>query len=93
MIWFSSSVEVTVATVSTIVYQYDNTAVTSYETTKANSTTTFPAGTFQNFAISGVLSALIGTNLGVYGTEWTDSYGVVYTSPTPVYDYGWIDYK
>ncbi|CZR61651.1 uncharacterized protein PAC_11548 [Phialocephala subalpina] len=103
VLWYTGSVEVTVATVSTIVYQYDNTAVTSYKTIKANSTQSLPTGLFNNFGtdtISGVPTDIIGSGLGGYeadttliaGTEFTDPYGVVYTSPTPVWVFGEITY-
>jgi hypothetical protein len=104
-IWYSTSLEITVATVSTIVYQYDNTAVTSYQTITPNSTATFPTGTFENsggyYAIPGIPTDIIKGNLGlypagsslVYGTELTDPYGVVYPSPTPIWDFHVIDDK
>lgn len=106
VLWYTGSVEVTVATVSTIVYQYDNTAVTSYRTIKANGTQSLPTGVFNNFGtdtISGIPTDIIGTGgigLGGYeadttlitGTEFTDPYGVVYTSPTPVWVFDEVTY-
>ncbi|KUJ19043.1 uncharacterized protein LY89DRAFT_716658 [Mollisia scopiformis] len=103
VLWWTSSVEVTVATISTIVYQYDNTAVTSYKTIKANNTQSLPTGVFNNFGtitISGVPTNIIGDDLAGYeadttlitGTEFTDPYGVVYTSPTPVWVFSEVTY-
>jgi hypothetical protein len=103
VLWWTSSIEVTVATVSTIVYQYDNTAVTSYKTIKANNTQSLPTGTFNNFGsitISGVPTDIVGNNLAGYeadttlitGTEFTDPYGTVYTSPTPVWVFRELTY-
>jgi hypothetical protein len=103
LIWYTGSVEVVVGTVSTIVYQYDNTAITSYKTIKANSTAAFPTSywdQFSDYTISGVPTDIIGTDRGpyparttvMYGTEWTDPYGVVYQSPTPVWDFGFVSY-
>lgn len=85
--------EVTVATVSTILYQYDNTAVTSYRTIQADITGSLPTGSFQESSISGVPTDLLPLTAGpyfglstlIFGTEITDPYGIVYTSPTPVW--------
>jgi hypothetical protein len=97
VLWYASSIEVTVATISTVVYQYNNTAITSYTTIAGNSTASLPTGTFQDFdtSINGVPRDIIGANRGpypaastlIYGTEFTDPYGVVYTSPTRVWMY------
>ncbi|KAG4436711.1 hypothetical protein IFR05_007825 [Cadophora sp. M221] len=103
ILWYSSSVKVTVATVSIIVYQYDNTAVTSYKTVKANSSQSLPTGVFrgdESTVTSGVPTSIIGHDVGgydrittlTYGTEYTDPYGVVYTSPTPVWEYSGVSY-
>ena len=92
--WFSSSVEVIVKTVSTIVYQYDNIAITSYSTILANNSQILPSTTFEaseNYTFRGVPTTLIDATNSypalttlVTGTEFTDPYGVVYMSPTPV---------
>lgn len=103
VLWYTGSVEVTVATVSTIVYQYNNTATTSYKTITANNTQSLPTTLFDNFGtftLSGVPTDIIGPDLGPYealttlitGTEFTDPYGVVYTSPTPVWVYEDVSY-
>lgn len=103
VLWWTSSVEITVATVSTIVYQYDNTAVTSFKTIKANSTQSLPTGVFNNFGsitINGVPTDIVGSQLAGYeadttlmtGTEFTDPYGTVYTSPTPVWVFSELTY-
>lgn len=97
-IWYTGSIEVTVATASTVIYKYNNTAITSRTTIKANSTTTFPPGINDGLRIPGIPTDLVGTSLGlypdgtsmVYGTELTDNYGVVYASPTPVWSYGGV---
>jgi hypothetical protein len=97
VLWYTSSIEVTVATISTVVYQYNNTAITSYTTITGNITVPLPTGTFQDFetSINGIPRDIIGANRGpfpaastlIYGTEFTDPYGVVYTSPTRVWMY------
>jgi len=97
VLWYASSIEVTVAAISTVVYQYNNTAITSYATIAGNSTASLPTGTFQDFdtSINGVPRDIIGANKGpypaastlIYGTEFTDPYGVVYTLPTRVWMY------
>lgn len=101
LLWYTSSVEVTVATVSTIVYQYNNTAITSYSTVFSNNS--FTTGMFDRgqTTISGVPTNIIGLGVGgyealttiVYGTVFTDPYGVKYTSPTPVWIYDDVTYR
>ena len=104
ILWWSSSVEVIVATVSTIVYQYANTAVTSYSSIYANNS--IPAGTFGGpgeygkVTVAGVAlpTDIIGFNAGaydrlttfIYGTEFTNPYGTIYTSPTAVWNYQFV---
>lgn len=95
--WYTSSIEVTVATISTVVYQYNNTVITSYTTISVYSTASLPTGTFQSLDafLNGVPKDIIGSNRGpypaastlIYGTEFTDPYGVVHTSPTRVWMY------
>lgn len=91
----------TVATVSTIVIQYDNTAVTSYKTISANYT--IPNGTvdvqpqYTQVPTDLIYGGGIG---GIYerqssfqwGTVFTDPYGVKYTSPTQVWYYDEVAY-
>ncbi|KAF8857297.1 hypothetical protein BDZ45DRAFT_803432 [Acephala macrosclerotiorum] len=75
VLWYTGSVEVTVATVSTIYAIAPNRAFNDFGSDK----------------ISGVPTNIIGSGLGGYeadttlitGTEFTDPYGVVHTSPTP----------
>lgn len=84
-----------------VIYQYDNTALTSYKTIRANSSQLLPTSTFGrgDFVFSGVPTDIIEdegaymqeTTL-IYGTEFTDPYGTVYTSPTPVWIYHDIHY-
>jgi hypothetical protein len=98
VLWYISSIEVTVATVSTIVYQYNNTAITKYQTVPANNS--LPTGYFGGVSISGVPTDLVQKTGGVAidyeneqlttlmdGTVFTDPYGVEYTSPTRVWAY------
>lgn len=97
LIWYSSSINVTVKTVSTTVYQYDNTAVTSLKTVLVNNT--LPTGLFQSPELLSnypeVPTSMIAGNGGGYpsqsilviDTAYTDPYGVVYQSPTPVWIY------
>jgi hypothetical protein len=103
VLWYTGSVEVTVATVSTIVYQYNNTAITSYSTKFVNNT--LPTGLLDRAnpsdLISGVPTTIIGGGLGGYqalttivtGTVFTDPYGVEYTSPTPAWVYTDVTYR
>jgi hypothetical protein len=84
--------------VSTIVYQYNNTAITKYQTVSANNS--LPTGYFEGVSISGVPTDLVDNAAGVAldyengqlttlidGTVFTDPYGVEYTSPTRVWAY------
>jgi hypothetical protein len=97
IIWWSSSIEITVATVSTVVYQYNNTAITSYTTNSVyNASNPLPT-TLDSINTYGVPTGLISnyddsywptTSLN-YATAFTDPYGVVYESPTPVIGYIW----
>ncbi|KAH7336110.1 hypothetical protein BKA65DRAFT_384129, partial [Rhexocercosporidium sp. MPI-PUGE-AT-0058] len=99
--WYSSSLEITVATISTIVYQYDNTAVTSYITIMADNSQSLPTGSFNFESVSGLPTTILDKYMDpylpfttlVYGTEYTDLYGVVYTSPTPVWSYSYKLYS
>jgi hypothetical protein len=96
--WYTGSIEVTVATVSTIVYQYDNTAITSYKTIMANNS--LPTTSFDrpDSSYLGLPTTIIANGVGgypaitslVYGTKLTDPYGVVYTSPTPYWDMEYV---
>ncbi|KAL2074841.1 hypothetical protein VTL71DRAFT_8620 [Oculimacula yallundae] len=97
--WYEGSVEVTVATISTIVYKYDNTAVTQYRTIVANSSQALPTGLFEGTEVSiiGVPTDYIDAagpyeaeSTIIYGTEFTDPYGIVYTSPTRVDYYPYV---
>jgi len=98
VLWYTSSIEVTVATVSTIVQQYNNTAMTKYQTVSVNNS--LPKGYFGGVSISGVPTDLVNKMGGVAidyengqlttlmdGTVFTDPYGVEYTSPTRVWAY------
>ena len=99
MIWWTGSVEVVVATLSTIIYQYSNTAVTSYRTIIVNATK-YPTENIDSTVISGIPTDLVGNNHGgypqltsfVYGTQYTDSYGAIYQSPTNVWNFGDVTY-
>ena len=97
LIWWSSSIEITVATVSTVVYQYNNTTITSYTTnsvyrasnplpTTLDTTNTYgvPIGLISNYDDS-----YWPTTSLIYDTAFTDPYGVVYASPTPVFMHLW----
>ncbi|KAF7944203.1 hypothetical protein EAE96_010605 [Botrytis aclada] len=93
VLWYSESINITVATVSTIVYKYDDTAITSIQTIPTNFTA--PSKPITRSSINGLPATIIGTDLGVYGAEttfihgtaFTDPYGTVYESPTPVWIY------
>lgn len=73
-------------------YRYDDIATTSYRTIYANNT--LPTTLFQanNYTLSGVPTTLVDSAQGQYaalttllqGNAFTDPYGVVYPSPTPV---------
>ncbi|KAM3081121.1 hypothetical protein ACMFMG_005077 [Clarireedia jacksonii] len=88
VLWYSDSVNITVTTVSTIVYKYDNTAITGHKTW-------VNTAALDQISIDGLPTTIIGTDLGVYEastilvheTAFTDPYGVVYQSPTPVWIY------
>jgi hypothetical protein len=88
VLWYSDSINITVTTVSTIVYKYDNTAITGHKTT-------VNTAALDQVSIDGLPTTIIGTDLGVYEastilvreTAFTDPYGVVYQSPTPVWIY------
>ncbi|KAF7880044.1 uncharacterized protein EAF02_007681 [Botrytis sinoallii] len=91
VLWYSESINITVATVSTIVYKYDDTAITSIQTIPTNFTA--PSKPITRSSINGLPTTIIGTDLGGYGAEttfihgtaFTDPYGTVYESPTPVW--------
>ncbi|KAF7888976.1 hypothetical protein EAF00_009276 [Botryotinia globosa] len=93
VLWHSESINITVATVSTIVYQYDDTAIMSIQTIPTNFTA--PSRPITRSSINGLPTTIIGTDLGVYGAEttfihgtaFTDPYGTVYESPTRVWVY------
>ncbi|TGO84104.1 hypothetical protein BPOR_0549g00060 [Botrytis porri] len=93
VLWYSKSINITVATVSTIIYKYEDTAITSIQTIPTNFTV--PSKPITRSSISGLPTTIIGTDLGVYGAEttfihgtaFTDPYGTVYESPTPVWIY------
>ncbi|CAD6445031.1 3d449f31-a0e1-495a-8fa3-3b93fd50db86 [Sclerotinia trifoliorum] len=93
VLWYSESINIIVATVSTVVYKYDNTAITETLTISTNSTV--PSRPITRSSINGLPTTIIGTGLGVYqaettfihGTAFTDPYGTVYESPTPVWIY------
>ncbi|KAF7865928.1 hypothetical protein EAF04_006092 [Stromatinia cepivora] len=93
VLWYSESINITVATISTVVYKYDNTAITRTLTISTNSTA--PSRPITRSSINGLPTTIIGTGLGVYqaettfihGTAFTDPYGTVYESPTPVWIY------
>lgn len=78
---------------STIVYQYNDTAITSYSTRFVNNT--LPTGDVHRGGgetLSGVPDNIIQFGIGGYdavtrvvtGTVFTDPYGAKFTSPTPV---------
>lgn len=93
VLWYSKSIDIIVATVSTVVYKYDNTAITETLTISTNSTA--PIRSITRSSINGLPTTIIGTGLGIYqaettfihGTAFTDPYGTVYESPTPVWVY------
>lgn len=81
----------TVATVSTIVYQYNDVATTKYKTVFANDS--LPSTKFGNWDItfSGIPTDIItggppyeALTTFVDGNAFTDPYGIVHLSPTPV---------
>ncbi|RDW56941.1 hypothetical protein BP5796_13008 [Coleophoma crateriformis] len=91
-VWYNSSVDVTVSTVITQIYQYNNTRVTSYTTVSADDT---PSATLFNGIDSNVTFSGVPTNIIVpedpygeqwtslvYGTAFTDPYGQIIPSPT-----------
>ncbi|ESZ97775.1 hypothetical protein SBOR_1857 [Sclerotinia borealis F-4128] len=98
VLWYSEIINITVATVSTIVYQYDNTVLTSIQTLSTSSTV--PSKPITRLSIYDLPTTIIGTDLGVYeaettfihGTAFTDPYETVYHSPTPVWIYTDIIY-
>ncbi|KAJ8068205.1 hypothetical protein OCU04_003774 [Sclerotinia nivalis] len=93
VLWYSESINIIVATVSTVVYKYDNTAITETLTISTNSTA--PSRPITRSSMNGLPTTIIGTGLGVYqaettfihGTAFTDPYGTVYESPTPIWIY------
>jgi hypothetical protein len=97
IIWYTSSIEITVATVSTIVYRYNDTAVTSYSTTSLYNEETPLPSTLYGYGTNpyGVPTDIVGPFLGpylrstelIYGTAFTDPYGAIFPSPTPVWVY------
>lgn len=91
MAWYNTSIEVVVATVSTTYYQYLDGVKTSYSTQLANITLPTTAFTSTQFILPGMPTSLIDgghvyepSTFIVRGTEFTDPYGTVYQSPTPV---------
>lgn len=74
-------------------YQYEDESITSVQTLSTNSTA--PSKLITRSSIDGLPTTIIGTGLGVYqaettfisGTAFTDPYGIVYESPTPVWVY------
>lgn len=97
IIWYTSSIEITVATVSTIVYQYNDAAITSYSTTSLYNAETPLPSTLYGYGTNpyGVPTDIIGPYVGpysrstelVYGTAFTDPCGAIFQSPTPVWAY------
>ncbi|KAG4026817.1 hypothetical protein MFRU_036g00500 [Monilinia fructicola] len=93
VLWYSESINITVATISTIVYKYEDTIITSIQTSSTNATA--PSSPITRSSINGLPTTIIGGGLGVYeaetrfihGTTFIDPYGTVYESPTPVWVY------
>lgn len=105
ILWYTGNVEVIVATVSTIVYQYKDTVTTAYSTIFNNNTLptqviSRPPGSLEtSIAFPGLPNDIIDVIDGYYvttslvaGTVFTDPYGVEYTSPTPVWYYSSVRY-
>lgn len=101
VIWYTSTIDVVVATVSTVVYKYNNTAITSF-TTSVRDTVLDPLPTTINEDNTlGVPSDIIGSFAGpwarvttlIYGNAFTDPYGTVYPSPTAVWMYADATYS
>ncbi|PQE08849.1 hypothetical protein CJF32_00009604 [Rutstroemia sp. NJR-2017a WRK4] len=88
VLWYSKSINITITTISTIVYKYDNTAITGQKTV-------INTAVLDQASIDGLPTTIIGTDVGVYEAStilvreraFTDPYGVVYQSPTPVWIY------
>jgi hypothetical protein len=104
--WYATSIEVVVATVSTVVYQYKNTALTTYTTVQAENAYTNGQSFYYSDSIEGLPKTFMGQGDSVYGGAIlqsivlafggviTDPYGTTYTSPTPVLSIAeatWVD--
>ncbi|KAF4619038.1 hypothetical protein G7Y89_g14807 [Cudoniella acicularis] len=91
---------VTIATVSTIVYEYNHTAITSVKTVSANTTATSVVTTDSATVTNAdpsqnkkrtYMDLTMPTSF-IYGTVFTDPYGSTYESPTPIIRYEGIEY-
>jgi hypothetical protein len=90
--WYSHTVTQVVATVSTVVNIYRDTARTSYVTVANNNTLPSTLFSYNEYIFPGIPTELVsyggpygdGQTILITGTVFTDPYGVAHTSPTPV---------